>query len=203
MMSRAHEESIQAQLAALAELLTRSADDVAATAAAYAALVIETFERGGRVLMCGNGGSAATVEHVATEYVVRLKRERQPLPAIALTAGSAQLTASANDYGYEKVFLRSLRAFGRRGDLLVMHSTSGESANLLAAAEEARHMGVGTVALLGGGGGPLAALVDLPVRVPSRETARIQEVHLAIEHAVADLVDAHFADRRSGPDGGG
>jgi D-sedoheptulose 7-phosphate isomerase len=195
MMSRVREESVQAQLAALAEVLTRSSEAIAGSAAAYAALVIETFERDGRVLMCGNGGSAATVEHVATEYVVRLKRERKALPAIALTAGSAQLTASANDYGYEMAFLRSLRAFGRRGDLLVLHSTSGESANLLAAAAEAGAMGIATVALLGEGGEPLSELVDLPIRVPTVDTAHIQEVHLAIEHAVADLVDAHFAEQ--------
>lgn len=195
-MSRVHEKSIQAHLEALSELLVRSGAEIAAPAAAYAALVIETFERDGRLLMCGNGGSAATVEHVATEYVVRLKRERRALPAIALTAGTAQLTASANDYGYEMAFVRSLRAFGRRGDLVVMHSTSGESANLLAAAAEASRMEAGTVALLGKGGGPLAELVDLPIRVPERDTARVQEVHLAIEHAVADIVDAHFAGGR-------
>ncbi|MCL7957546.1 MAG: SIS domain-containing protein [marine benthic group bacterium] len=200
MMNSSQEESVQAHLEALIEVLTRSSDDLAAPAASYAALVIETFERDGRMLMCGNGGSAATVEHVATEYVVRLKRERQALPAIALTAGSAQLTASANDYGYEMAFIRLLRAFGRKGDLLVMHSTSGESANLLAAAAEAGRMGVGTVALLGKGGGRLAELVDLPITVPASDTARIQEVHLAIEHAVADIVDAYFADRRGEPE---
>ena len=199
-MSDRREESARAHLNALAEVLTRSADEIPARAAAYADLVIETFERDGRVLLCGNGGSAATVEHVATEYVVRLKRERAPLPAIALTAGSAQLTASANDFGYERAFLRMLCAFGRRGDLLVLHSTSGESANLLAAAAEAERMGIGTVGLLGHGGGRLAELVDLQIRVPSSDTALIQEVHLAIEHAVADMVDAHFADRRKNPE---
>jgi D-sedoheptulose 7-phosphate isomerase len=198
-MSERYRASAREHLTSLAEVLTRSADEISAWAASYAALVIETFERDGRLLMCGNGGSAATVEHVATEYVVRLKRERAPLPAIALTAGSAQLTASANDFGYERAFLRALRAFGREGDLLVLHSTSGESENLLVAAAEAKGLGIGTVGLLGLGGGRLADLVDLAISVPTADTALIQEVHLCVEHAVADLVDAHFADGRPDP----
>jgi phosphoheptose isomerase len=103
------------------------------------------------------------------------------------------LTAAANDFGYDSVFTRAVRAFGRPGDLLVLHSTSGESANLLAAAGEAASLRMGTVALLGESGGRLAPLVDLPIQVPSADTARIQEIHLAIEHSVADIVDAHFA----------
>jgi len=178
---------------ALSEALQRSADALALQAAEYAERVIATFDGGGRLLMCGNGGSAANVEHIATEYVIRFKRDRRPLPAIALTAGSAQLTASANDFGYEMAFVRPLTAFGRRGDLLVLHSTSGESDNLLAAAVEASRMGIGTVALLGEHGGRLGPIVDLPILVPSGETARIQEIHLALEHAVADLVDEHYA----------
>ena len=186
--------TIRAQFEDLSRTALRCSGDFAETAGQYARIVIDTFEREGRLLFCGNGGSAATIEHVATEYVIRLKRQRQPLPAIALTAGTAQLTAAANDFGYEHVFVRAIRAFGRPGDLLVLHSTSGESANLIVAAHEAASLGVGTVALLGETGGRLAPIVDLPIQVPSTDTARIQEIHLAIEHAVAEIVDAHFAD---------
>ena len=184
---------VKAQLEDLSQTATACADMVAEPAGSYARLVLDTFERNGRLLFCGNGGSAATVEHIATEYVIRFKRQREPLPAIALTAGSAQLTAAANDFGYDNVFTRAVRAFGRPGDLLVLHSTSGESANLLAAAGEAASLRMGTVALLGESGGRLAPLVDLPIQVPSADTARIQEIHLAIEHSVADIVDAHLA----------
>jgi D-sedoheptulose 7-phosphate isomerase len=152
--------------------------------------VRETLGSGGRLFFCGNGGSAATVEHVATEYVVRLKRERRALAAHALTAGSAQLTAAANDFGFERAFARALEGLARPGDLLVLHSTSGASPNLLEAARSARRLGVGTVALLGETGGALAALVDLAVCVPARDPARIQEIQLAIEHAVAEQVEA-------------
>jgi D-sedoheptulose 7-phosphate isomerase len=191
---------VRRHLLTLAEEIQSSADMLARSAADYAERVIGTFDAGGRLLMCGNGGSAATVEHIATEYVIRLKRDRLPLPAIALTAGSAQLTASANDYGYDRAFVRPLTAFGRRGDLLVLHSTSGESENLLAAAEAASRLGIGTVALLGEQGGRLGPIVDLPIRVPSRDTARIQEIHLALEHAVADLVDEYYASGSHGTD---
>lgn len=187
------EGAIRAQLEDLSRTALQCADGISESAGKYAGLVIDTFDRGGRLLFCGNGGSAATVEHVATEYIVRLKRQREPLPAIALTAGSAQLTAAANDFGFDNVFVRAVRALGRPGDLLILHSTSGESANLLAAAAEAATLRIATVALLGETGGRLAPVVDLPIQVPSADTARIQELHLAIEHAVADIVDSHFA----------
>lgn len=199
-MNAPRQAIVRRHLLTLAEEIQSSADMLARSAADYAERVIGTFDAGGRLLMCGNGGSAATVEHIATEYVIRLKRDRLPLPAIALTAGSAQLTASANDYGYDRAFVRPLTAFGRRGDLLVLHSTSGESENLLAAAEAASRLGIGTVALLGEQGGRLGPIVDLPIRVPSRDTARIQEIHLALEHAVADLVDEYYASGSHGTD---
>ncbi len=189
--------AVRLHLEGLAETARDAAEALGPAVEAYAARAIETLERGGKLLFAGNGGSAATVEHVATEYVVRFRRARSPLPAIALTAGSAQLTATANDFGYEKAFARALEAWGRPGDLLVLHSTSGASPNLLVAARTATGIGVGTVGLLGEAGGPLAELVDVAVLVPSRDTARIQEIHLAVEHAVAELVDARFAARRS------
>lgn len=181
------------RLRALSAAADRAAVELAGDVGRYAEWAIETLEGGGRLLFCGNGGSAATVEHIATEYVVRFRRRRDPLPAIALTAGSALLTASANDFGYDQVFVRALSALGHSGDLLVVHSTSGASPNCLAAARAAREMGLRTVALTGASGGDLAGVVDLSIRAPSDDTATIQEIHLAAEHAVADHVDAHFA----------
>lgn len=186
-------ERAASSLRTLSAAADRAADELAGDIGRYAEWAIETLEGGGRLLFCGNGGSAATVEHIATEYVVRFRRRREPLPAIALTAGSALLTAAANDFGYDRVFVRSLRALGRPGDLLIVHSTSGTSPNCLQAARGAREMGLRTVAFTGASGGDLADLVDLCIRAPSDETATIQEIHLAAEHAVADHVDAHFA----------
>ncbi|MGD8495816.1 MAG: SIS domain-containing protein [Gemmatimonadales bacterium] len=184
---------VRERLRRLAAAASNAADRLSADAGAYAELAIAALEADGRLLFLGNGGSAATAEHMATEYVVRFRRERRPLPAMALTAGSPLLTAAANDFGYDQVFVRSLRAFGRSGDLLIVHSTSGRSPNCLAAVRAAHELGVRTVALTGADGGDLAALADLAIRVPAEETATIQEIHLAIEHAVADHVDAHFA----------
>lgn len=190
-------ERAASALRALSAAAGRAADELAGDVARYADWALETLEGGGRLLFCGNGGSAATVEHIATEYLIRFRRERKPLPAIALTAGSALITAAANDFGYDQVFVRPLRALGRRGDLLIIHSTSGASANCLAAARTAREIGLRTVALTGASGGELAGLADLAIRVSSDQTATIQEIHLAVEHAVADHVDAHFAGEQS------
>lgn len=191
------EQRVARALRALSAAAERAAVELETEAAAYAELAIDALRRGGRLLFCGNGGSAATVEHVAAEYLVRFRRDRGPLPAIALTAGSAMITAAANDFGYEQVFVRPLRALGRPGDLLVIHSTSGSSPNCLAAARAARELDIRTVALTGASGGALAELADLTIRAPSDVTATIQEIHLAIEHAVADHVDAGFAGSES------
>lgn len=193
-MSAGRSDAAVERLHRLAELARRAAEEMAEEIARYGDWAIETLEGGGRLLFCGNGGSASTVEHIAAEYLVRFRRQRQPLPAIALTAGSASVTAAANDFGYEEVFLRPLRAHGRPEDLLIVHSTSGASPNCLAAARAARELGIRCVALTGAVASELADLADLALRVPARETAAIQEIHLAIEHAVADRVDAHFAD---------
>lgn len=195
-MTSPHERAASS-LRALSAAADRAADELAGDVGRYAEWAIETLDGGGRLLFCGNGGSAATVEHIATEYVVRFRRRREPLPAIALTAGSALLTAAANDFGYDQVFVRALQALGRPGDLLTVHSTSGASPNCLAAARAARELGLRTVALTGTSGGELAELAELAIRAPSDDTATIQEIHLAVEHAVADQVDAHFAGDRT------
>jgi D-sedoheptulose 7-phosphate isomerase len=177
----------------LAEAAEAAAERLGTDIATYADWALTTLRAGGRLLFCGNGGSAATAEHVATEYVVRFRRSRPPLPAIALTGSTGSLTAAANDFGFDDVFVRPLLALGRSDDLLVLHSTSGASPNILAVARAAAEVPIRTVALVGAGGGPLTKLVDHSILVPSSDTATIQELHLAVEHAVADYVDAWFA----------
>ncbi len=192
-MSTNSADAVGRHLQNLARNAESAAELVADAAARYAELVRETLLGGGKLMYAGNGGSAAAAEHVATEYVVRLQRERRALPAIALTASTATLSAAANDFGYERVFARLVEAHGRAGDLLVLHSTSGNSPNLIEAARVASEIGVTTVALLDRDGGQLAPLVDLAIRVPADGSAAVQELQLAIEHAVADLVDEWFA----------
>ena len=192
-MSKDSADAVRRHLQNLARSAESAADLVGDQAARYAELVRETLLGGGKLMYAGNGGSAAAAEHVATEYVVRLRRKRRALPAIALTASTSTLSAAANDFGYDRVFARLVEAHARAGDLLVLHSTSGNSPNLLEAVEVASRMGVTTVALLDRKGGRLAPLVDLAIRVPADGSANVQELQLAIEHAVADLVDEWFA----------
>ncbi|MDH3298578.1 MAG: SIS domain-containing protein [Gemmatimonadota bacterium] len=177
----------------LALAAEQTAERLGPDIATYADWALTTLRAGGRLFFCGNGGSAATAEHVATEYVVRFRRSRSALPAIALTGSTGMLTASGNDFGFEEIFVRPLLALARSDDLLVIHSTSGGSPNVLAVARAAARIPVRTVALVGAAGGPLADIADHSIHVPSSETATIQELHLAVEHAVADHVDAWFA----------
>lgn len=180
-------------LKALAALTSR-AGALEEAAARYARWVEATLRDGGKLLFCGNGGSAATAEHVAAEYAVRFRRSRDPLPAVALTGSGASTTAAANDFTFEEVFTRQLRALARPGDLLVVHSTSGESENVVRAVRTATEMSLRSVGLLAGDGGRVAGQVGLALVVPTDSVARAQEIHLAIEHAVADRVDRAFAD---------
>jgi D-sedoheptulose 7-phosphate isomerase len=149
----------------------------------------DTLKGGGTLFFAGNGGSASDAQHCAAEYVVRYVRNRRALPALALGVDPAFATAAGNDFGFEHVFARQLAALGRKGDLLVMHSTSGRSPNLLAAARVAREMGIATVGLLGKGGGPLRDLVDECLVVASADTGHVQLVHMAIEHVVCEMVE--------------
>lgn len=153
-------------------------------------LVVETFRGGGKVLLCGNGGSAADCQHMAAEFVSRLSKDfdRPGLPAIALTTDTSFLTAYANDCGFEGIFERQVRALGRRGDGLIGISTSGGSANVLRAVNAARDLGIMTIGLMGAGGA-LEAAVDCAITVPSRNTQCIQEVLLSIEHILCDLTE--------------
>jgi D-sedoheptulose 7-phosphate isomerase len=180
---------VERQLADLVALTTRTSQALASPAAELAEEVLSTLRSGGKLLFCGNGGSAADAQHLAAEYVVRFTRVRRPLAAIALTTDSSILTAGGNDFGFDTIFERQVRALGRAGDLLFLHSTSGESENLLRAAEAARETGVRTVALLARGGGRLGERVDRALVVPTDVTARAQEMHLALQHIVCDLVE--------------
>lgn len=156
----------------------------------------EAFEGGGRLLIFGNGGSAADAQHLAAELVGRFERERRALPAIALSADSSILTSVANDYGYERVFVRQIEALGRPGDVAFGISTSGTSANVLAGIRAARALGLQTVALTGRDGGTIGAAAAIHINVPDSSTARIQEVHRTLIHAICETIEA-LLDRES------
>ena len=157
--------------------------------ATVAALMVTAFREGRKVLLFGNGGSATDAAHIAAEFVGRYKRERKPLPAIALATDIAAITCIANDYGYDELFARQVRAHGQKGDIAIAISTSGNSPNVLKGAAAARECGLITVAWTGGTGGKLAALVDHPFVVPSSVTARIQESHITLGHVLCELVE--------------
>ena len=146
---------------------------------------------GGRLFFCGNGGSAADAQHLATEWLIRLRSavERPSWPAIAVTLYPTALTAGGNDYGFDEVFARPLSGLGRAGDVLFGITTSGKSPNVLRALETARAMGIVTVGMLGGDGGPARALCDHVLLVPSQVTARVQEMHITLGHAVMELLE--------------
>lgn len=190
-------ERIAAHLRGLAEAAGRVADGMADEIARAADIVLDAATGDRTIFFCGNGGSAADAQHLATEYVVRFRRNRRPLRAIALTTDTSLLTAAANDLGFREVFARQVRALGREGDVLFLHSTSGESENLIAAAAAAREVGVTTVAMLARGGGPLRGAVDLAVVLPTDVGAHAQELHLAIGHAICDLVEQRVTGAES------
>lgn len=152
-------------------------------------LLVETFERGGRVYTFGNGGSSVDANHLAEELVGRFRRERRALPALSLASDSAAITCIANDYSFEEVFERQVRAFVRQGDVAIAFSTSGRSPNVVRGLAAARELGAATVLFGGGDGGPAADHADQALLVPSGSTARIQELHVLFLHCVIDAVD--------------
>jgi D-sedoheptulose 7-phosphate isomerase len=172
-----------------AELHEQTARRSAAVVVAVADAMKTAFANGSQVLVFGNGGSAADAQHLAAELVCRFSRDRRALPAVALSTDSSTLTAISNDYGYEKVFSRQIEALGRRGDIAIGISTSGTSANVLAALQLAKSRGLTTVAFTGRDGGPIGRAADLHVNVPHHTTARVQEVHRTLLHAVCELVE--------------
>lgn len=159
------------------------------TIARAGSLLVQTFKEGKKVLLCGNGGSAADAQHIAAELTGRFLKDRPPLDAEALHGNTSFLTAVANDYSFTEVFARIIRARGRPGDLLIAISTSGNSPNILKALATARAMGMRTLGLSGETGGEMSPLCDLLIRVPSRETPRIQEAHITIGHILCAWVE--------------
>lgn len=162
-----------------------------------ATLIANAFRNGNKVLLFGNGGSSTDAAHIAAEFVGRYQRERMPLPAIALATDIAAITCIANDYGYEELFARQVRAHGRPGDIAIGISTSGNSPNVLKGITAARECGLTTVAWTGAAGGQLAKLVDHPFVVPSTVTSRIQESHITLGHVLCELVEDHLLGKAS------
>ena len=155
-------------------------------------LIVNSLNKGNKILFAGNGGSAADAQHLAAEFVGRFYKERVPLAVIALTTDTSIITAVGNDYGYEEIFTRQLNAIGKSGDILFMISTSGNSKNLINLIPIANQLKVTTIGLLGKNGGELGKLVDIPIIIPSNTTARIQEMHILIGHIICGLVDNEY-----------
>jgi D-sedoheptulose 7-phosphate isomerase len=171
------------------ELKRRVLNDLGPSVTAAGEMLAQVFASGGRVLIFGNGGSAADAQHLAAEFVNRFQIERPPLAALALTTDTSILTAVGNDYDFTKIFAKQVRALGKPGDLAWGISTSGNSPNVVAGLKTAREMGLKTLALSGKDGGPVAEAADMALIVPSPTTPRVQEVHITIGHVLCDLVD--------------
>ena len=181
--------SFRSSLTELGELAKTVADTLGPDLDRAFAMVRATVDRRGTLLFCGNGGSAADAQHLATEYVVRYQRNRRAYPAIALTTDTSLLTAAGNDLGFDLVFSRQVEALARKGDLLIIHSTSGSSPNVLKAAESAKAMGVEVLAFSARDGGALRNVATHSVVIPTTRTDRAQELHLCIEHIICDMID--------------
>lgn len=188
---------VKAAIEDTARLLDRMAADAAlcAGAARAAEIVVEALRAGHKLLLCGNGGSAADAQHWAGELVSRFHYDRPGLPAIALTTDTSILTAIGNDYGYDRSFARQVEALGQQGDVLFAISTSGNSKNVVAAIEAARARGMPVVGFTGEGGGEMAGLCDLCLRIPSASTPRIQEGHEVLGHAICAMIEATMFPR--------
>jgi D-sedoheptulose 7-phosphate isomerase len=182
-------EKVVAQLEASAALKRKLVEKEADNICLMAEMIVASYRNGGKLLICGNGGSAADSQHLSGELVGRFLKERKPLDCIALTTDTSVLTAIGNDYGFERVFARQVLAHGREGDVLLAISTSGSSKNVLKAVEEARRCKMKVIALSGRDGGALASEADVCISVPSHVCPRIQEVHITIGHIICDLVE--------------
>ena len=189
MTARPQGKAPTAALLELAETAQRTARELADTIDKALTMVRATVQGGGTLFFCGNGGSAADAQHMATEYVVRYMRNRRAYPAIALTTDTSLLTAAGNDFGFDHIFARQVEALAKPGDLLIIHSTSGNSPNVLRAAEAARAKGVPVLALSARDGGELLALADHSIVIPTTRTDRAQELHLCIQHAICEAIE--------------
>ena len=183
---------VAAHFAESVKLKEQAAEVLGEPIARAGRMLAESLKSGGKVMACGNGGSAADAQHFAAELINRFESERPPLSALALTTDSSNLTSIANDYAWEQVFSKQVRALGRRGDVLLAISTSGNSKNVLDALPVAHELGVRVIALTGNGGGKMAGELkseDVHICVPHKRTARIQEVHLLVLHCLCDAID--------------
>ncbi len=181
-------ESVVRSLKEGSELRLKMAETMPAEIAAAAAAIAEAFKAGRKLLLFGNGGSAADAQHIAAEFMNRFLIERPPLPAIALTTDTSVLTSIANDYAFDEIFSKQVKALGKKGDVALGITTSGSSGNVLKALRAAKKLGMTTIALTGEGG-KAASLADIGLQVPSRSTPRIQEAHIAVGHILCDLTD--------------
>jgi D-sedoheptulose 7-phosphate isomerase len=187
------EQRAIAELLEGSEVIRQTADKLAPDIVIVAEEIISVLRAGGKVLICGNGGSAADSQHFAAELVGRFRRLRPSWAAIALTVDASILTSLSNDFGFEQVFARQVQALGRSGDILVAISTSGRSKNVLAAVEVASALGIKTVGLTGEGVSPLGEMVDYHLPIPSSNTAFIQQGHMAVIHVLCELIEDRLA----------
>jgi D-sedoheptulose 7-phosphate isomerase len=181
-------ESVVRSLKEGAELRLKMAETLSAEIAEAAEAIADAFKAGRKLLLFGNGGSAADAQHVAAEFMNRFLIERPPLPAVALTTDTSVLTSIANDYSFDEIFSKQVKALGKKGDVALGITTSGSSGNVLKALRVAKRLGMITIALTGEGG-RAASLADIPLQIPSRSTPRIQEAHIAVLHILCDLTD--------------
>lgn len=189
-----HSADVRTMLERSAEAFREAAELISDDVASVGSVVAKALTADSKVMLCGNGGSAADAQHIAAELAGRLKRERRGLPAIALTVNASVLTAVANDYGFDRVFARQVEALGRRGDVLIGISTSGASANVIEALKAAREAGVVTVGMMGRGGGPMEKHCDHVIKAPVGDTQKIQEIHIAVGHAICEIAEAVLFD---------
>jgi D-sedoheptulose 7-phosphate isomerase len=189
---KAMEEYIKSEFTSHQKVLLETADILIDGIKLAGELIVDTLKAGNKILLFGNGGSAADAQHIAAELTGRYKTERGGLPAIALTTDTSALTAIGNDYGFDRIFDRQVEALGREGDLLIGISTSGNSPNVLNALAYGRNSGMKSIGLSGKGGGEMKSLCDVNIIIPSDDTARIQEMHITIGHILCGIVDSEF-----------
>jgi len=187
-------ERVRNFLNASADLKYKVAESLSEDILNAANMCLDCIKRGGKLMLMGNGGSAADSQHIAAELTGRFKQNRKALAAMALTVDTSSLTALGNDFGFETIFSRQIEALGQKGDVAIGISTSGNSENVILALELAKNMGMQTIGFIGNQGGRMGGIVDIPLIVPSNDTARIQEVHITIGHIICEIIEQEMFD---------